>query len=201
MQLLTDKKPALRSNQQNNLSYNPILTMKMKSSNRIRFAPNCQVIVVLDRTKGIEDQLWYSGDDVDHFKLYSTLYADEVKKSLSDGTFCGDLDDILGLEKCLFKKSYYGRRRLLMSSVLEEQAWQRLSKEMRRRRGLTSNAGSQIADDNMVRLANIAEKYSSWAKERASVAALVLEKKSRLQHCSSKVTATNDDQFDTQVQS
>ena len=94
----------------------------MKSSNRVRFAPNCQVIVVLDRTKGIEDQLWYSGDDVDHFKLYSTLYAEEVKKSISDGTFCGDLDDILGLEKCLFKKSYYGRRRLLMSAVLEEQA-------------------------------------------------------------------------------
>ena len=55
-------------------------------SNRVRFAPNCQVIVVLDRTKGIEDQLWYSGDEVDHFKLYSTLYADEVKESLSDGT-------------------------------------------------------------------------------------------------------------------
>ena len=149
---------------------------KMKSkSNRVRFAPNCQVIVVVDRAKGIEDQLWYSSDDVDHFKLYSTLYAEEVKKSLSDGTFCGDLDDILGLEKCLFKKSYYGRRRLLMSAVLEEQAWQRLSKEMWRRRGLTSNAGSQIADDNMVRLANIAEKYSRWAKERASVSALALE--------------------------
>jgi len=149
--------------------------MKMKSSNRVRFAPNCQVIVVLDRTKGIEDQLWYSGDEVDHFKLYSTLYADEVKKSLSDGTFCGDLDDILGLEKCLFKKSYYGRRRLFMSAVLEEQAWQRLSKEMRRRRGLTSNAGSQIADNSMVRLADIAEKYSRWATERASVSALALE--------------------------
>ena len=154
-----------------------IEAMKMKSSNhhRVRFAPNCQVIVVLDRTKGIEDQLWYSGDEVDHFKLYSTLYADEVKKSLSDGTFCGDLDDILGLEKCLFKKSYYGRRRLFMSAVLEEQAWQRLSKEMRRRRGLTSNAGSQIADNSMVRLADIAEKYSRWATERASVSALALE--------------------------
>ena len=172
----------------------------MKSSNRVRFAPNCQVIVVLDRTKGIEDQLWYSGDDVDHFKLYSTLYAEEVKKSISDGTFCGDLDDILGLEKCLFKKSYYGRRRLLMSAVLEEQAWQRLSREMRRRRGL-GDVDGHIAHDNIIRLAIIAEKYSRWAKERASVAALVLEKESRLQHCSPKVTATNDDQFVTQVQS
>ena len=131
----------------------------MKSSNRVRFAPNCQVIVVLDRTKGIEDQLWYSGDDVDHFKLYSTLYAEEVKKSISGGTFCGDLDDILGLEKFLFKRSYYGRRRLLKRAVLEEQAWQRLSKEMRRIRGLTSDADGHIPDNSsMVRLANIAEK-------------------------------------------
>jgi hypothetical protein len=34
-------------------------------------------------------------------------------------------------------------------------------KEMRRRRGLTSNAGSQIADNSMVRLTDIAEKYLS----------------------------------------
>jgi len=158
------------------------MNMNMKSNNRVRFTPNCQVIVVLDRTKGIEDQLWYSGDDVDHFKLYSTLYAEEVKRSLSDGTFfSGDLDDILGLEKCLFKKSYHYRRRLFMSAVLEEQAWQRLSKEMRRRRGLLSDAADgHIAHDNIIRLATIAEKYSCWAKERASVAALVLEKESRL---------------------
>ena len=112
---------------------------------------------------------------MDHFKLYSTLYAEEVKKSISDGTFCGDLDDILGLEKFLFRKSYYGRRTSLRRAVLEEQAWQRLSKEMRRRSGLTSDAGSHIADNSMVRLANIAEKYSRWAKERASVSALALE--------------------------
>ena len=158
---------------------NEIMKM-MKSSNRVRFAPNCQVIVLVDRTKGIEDTLWYSGDDVDHFKLDSTLYAEEVKNSLSDGTFCGDLEDILGLEKCLFKKSYYDRRRLFMSAVLEEQAWQRLSTEMRWRRGLLSDADGHIAHDNIIRLATIAEKYSRWAKERASVAALVLEKESRL---------------------
>ena len=151
-----------------------------KSNNRVRFAPNCQVIVLVDRTKGIEDQLWYSSDDVDHFKLYSTLYAGEVKRSLSDGTFCGDLDDILGLEKCLFRKSYYDRRRLFMSAVLEEQAWQRLSRETRRRRGLLSDADGHIAHNNIIRLATIAEKYSRWAKERASVAALVLEKESSL---------------------
>src|SRR6056300_632076 len=142
-------------------------------SNRVRFAPNCQVIVVVDRTKGIEDTLWYSGDDVDHFKLYSTLYAEEVKKSsLCNSKFCGAIDDILGLEKLIFKKSYYGRRRLLMSAVLEEQAWQKLCKEMRRRRGLS---GDVDGHNSIIRLANIAEEYSRWAKERASVAALALE--------------------------
>ena len=145
----------------------------MKSnSKRVRFAPTCQVVVVVDRTKGLKDTLWYSGDDVDHFKLYSQLYADEVKKSLSDGSFCGDLGDILGLEKFLFGKSYYGRRRLLMSAVLEEQAWQRLSKEMRRRRGLS---GDVDGHHSQIRLASIAEKNSRWAKERASVSALALE--------------------------
>ena len=144
----------------------------MKSNRRVRFSPTCQVVVVLDRTKGIENTLWYSSDDVDHFKLYSKLYADEVKKNLSDGSFCGDLGDILGLEKFLFGKSYYGRRRLLMSSVLEEQAWQRLSKAMRRRRGLSGDVDKH---NSLIRLASIAEKNSRWAKERASVAALALE--------------------------
>lgn len=149
------------------------IDMNMKSnSKRVRFAPTCQVVVVVDRTKGLQDKLWYSGDDVDNFKLHSQLYADEVKKSLSDGSFCGDLGDILGLEKFLFKRSYYGRRRLLMSAVLEEQAWQRLSKEMRRRRGLS---GDVDGHNSQIRLANIAEKNSRWAKERASVSALALE--------------------------
>ena len=155
---------------------NEIMTIKMmKSSNSVRFAPNCQVIVVLDRTKGIEDQLWYSSDDVDHFKLYSQLYADEVKKSLSDGSFCGDLGDILGLEKFLFSNSYYGRRRLLMSSVLEEQAWQRLSKEMRWRRGLSGDVDFD-GHNSLIRLASIAEKNSRWAKERASLSARALQR-------------------------
>ena len=141
-------------------------------SNRVRFAPNCQVIVVVDRTKGIKDRLWYSGDDVDHFKLYSKIYANELKKSLTDGSFCGDHSDVLGLEKILFGKSYHGRRRLLMSAVLEEQAWQRLSKEMRRRRGLGNDVDGH---NSIIRLAIIAEKNSRWAKERASIAALALE--------------------------
>ena len=90
------------------------------------------------------------------------------------GSFCGDLGDILGLEKFLFSNSYYGRRRLLMSSVLEEQAWQRISKEMRRRRGISGDVDVD-GHNSLIRLASIAEKNSRWAKERASVAALALE--------------------------
>lgn len=148
----------------------------MKSSNRVRFAPTCQVVVVIDRTKGIEDQLWYSGDDVDHFKIYSTLYAEEVKKSsLRNSKFCGAIDAILGLEKLIFKNSYYGRRRLLMSAVLEEQAWQKQCKEMWRRRHLGGDVERHFANTCIMRLASIAETNSRWAKERASVAARVLQ--------------------------
>ena len=167
-----------------------IMTSNLNCS-RVHFAPSCQVLVVLDKTKGIEDRLWYSGEDVENFKLHSTLHAEEVKRSISDGTFRGDLEDILGLEKHLFKESYHRQRAILKRAVFEEQAWQRLSKELRRRRGL-GDVDGHIAHDNIIRLATIAEKYSRWAKERASVAALVLEKESRQQHCSPKVTATND---------
>ncbi len=62
-----------------------------------------------------------------------------------------------------------------MSAVLEEQAWQKLCKEMRRRRGLSGDVDGHFANTCIIRLANIAEEYSRWAKERASVAALALE--------------------------
>ena len=130
--------------------------------------------MVVDRTKGIEDKLWYSSSDVDNFKFSSNLYGQAVKEALSNGTFDGDLCNILGLEKVIFRKSYYDRRLLMRSAVLDEQTWQRLSKEMRRRRGLCDVDG-HIADISIMRLANIAERYSRWAKERASVSALVLE--------------------------
>ncbi len=150
-----------------------IMTSNLNCS-RVRFAPSCQVVVVVDKTKGIEDKLWYSCEDVENFKLYSTFCAEEVKRSLSDGTFSGDLEDILGLDKLLFKESYYRQRAILKRAVLEEQAWQRLSKDMRRRRGL-GDVDGHIAYGGIMRLADIAEKHSRWAKERASVAALFLE--------------------------
>jgi hypothetical protein len=60
-------------------------------------------------------------------------------------------------------------------AVLEEQTWQRLSKELRRRRGLTAEVDGHQADINFMSLANVAEKNSSWAKGRAYIAGLTLQ--------------------------
>jgi len=142
---------------------------------RVRFAPACKLIVFVDKTKGIEEKLWYSNDDVDQFKLNSTLYCDAVRESICQGSFEGELGDILGLEKLLFREVYYDRRAAMKVAVLEEQTWQRLSRELRRRRGLTAEVDGHQADIDFVSLANVAEKNSSWAKERAYIAGLTLQ--------------------------
>ena len=145
---------------------------------RVRFAPTSQVVFPLERTKGIEDKLWYSEDDIIHFKLFSTIYGELVRERLSDRSFRGDFGDLLGLEKYIFSHIYHDRRASLRSAVLEGQKSQRrLSQEIMQKRGpLTDDdVDGQIANIGITRLANIAEKNSRWAKERAAVAALVLE--------------------------
>lgn len=144
---------------------------------RVRFAPTSQVVFPLKKTKGIEDKLWYSEDDIIHFKLFSTIYGELVRERLSDGSFRGDFGDLLGLEKYIFSHIYHDRRASLMSAVLEGQKSQRrLSQEIMQKRGhLTDDVDGQMANIGVTRLANIAEKNSRWAKERAAVAALVLE--------------------------
>jgi len=145
---------------------------------RVRFAPTSQVVFPLKRTKGIEDKLWYSEDDIIHFKLFSTIYGELVRERLSDGSFRGDFGDLLGLEKYIFSHIYHDRRASLRSAVLEGQKSQRrLSQEIMQKRGgpLNDDVDGQIANIGVTRLANIAEKNSRWAKERAAVAALVLE--------------------------
>jgi hypothetical protein len=147
-----------------------------RNKQRVRFAPTCQVIVVVDKTKGIEDnKLWYSSEDVDQFKLYWTFYCDAIRESIRQGTFDGELDDILGLERPLFDKIYLARRAAFKGAVLEEQTWQILSREMRRRRGLTCEVNGHTADMDILTLANAAAMSSSWAKERAYIAGLTLQ--------------------------
>lgn len=144
-------------------------TKKMKKS--VRFAPTCQVIIVVDKTKGMEEKLWYSSGDFDQFKLYSTLHCEAIRNSVCDGSFDGELADILGLERLLFGNIYVAKRKALKWAVLEEQTWQKLSREMRRRRGLPSKVDGH---DNLT-LADIAAKNSSWARERAYIAGLALQ--------------------------
>ena len=142
---------------------------------RVRFAPTCKVAVFVDRTKGIEDKLWYSSDDVDQFKLDSTLYARLAREQIGQGSFDGEIHNILGLEKLICKQDYYVRRTLLKASVLEEQAFQRLSSLMRLRSGLdvdSHGANARIA----TALANVAEENSRWARECAHVAGLALRR-------------------------
>eukprot|EP00984_Skeletonema_dohrnii_P009025 scaffold3383_cov129-Skeletonema_dohrnii-CCMP3373.AAC.5 len=143
----------------------------------IRFAPTCTVVVVDDRTKGIiKDKLWYSSDDVDQFKLYSSLYAEAIKEKIYQGSFDGEIGDILGLEKLLCGKSYFARRAILKAAVLEEQAFQRLVREMRLRRGLGDvDSHGENANASIATLANVAEENSRWARECASAIGLALQ--------------------------
>jgi hypothetical protein len=146
---------------------------------RVRFAPTSQVVFFpADLTKGIEDKLWYSEDDIIHFKLFSTIYGELVRERLSDGSFRGDFGDLLGLEKYIFSHIYHDRRALLKSAVLKGQKSQRqrrLSQEIMQKRGHPLTDDVLTVNIGITRLANIAEKNSRWAKERAAVAALVLE--------------------------
>ena len=145
----------------------------MNATNRkgVRFAPTCQVVIVVDKTKGIEDKLWYSSEDIDQFKLYSALHSEAIRNSVCDSSFDGEFADILGLERFLFGNIYLANRQTLKWAVLEEQNWQKLTREMRRRRGLPSEVDGR---DNLT-LADVAAKSSSWAKERAYIAGLTLQ--------------------------
>ena len=132
------------------------------------------MIVLVDRTKGIEGQLWYSEEDVYRFKLHAALYSEALRDTICRGTFSGKLDDIVGLERLIYDKVYLPRRAALKAAVLEEQAWQRLSKEMPMMKGLPDESVGN-PEIGVIRLADVAKRNSSWAKDRACAAALALE--------------------------
>ncbi len=150
------------------------------NNKQVRFAPTCEVIIVVDHTKGIEHKLWYSSDDFDEFKLYSTLYAKSARDKICEGSFDGEISNILGLERLICKQSYSVRRAALKAAVLEEQAFQRLPGQMRLRlrrglgdvdsRGRGTNTGLASLS-----LASVAEMNSRWARDCAQVAGLALQ--------------------------
>jgi len=96
-------------------------------------------------------------------KLYLTLYSDAVRESIRQGSFRGELDNILGLERLLFDKIYSARRAAFKGAVFEQQTWQILSREMRWRRGLTceGEVNGHVADEDIMTLANAAAMSSS----------------------------------------
>jgi len=133
-----------------------------------------------------KDLLWYSRKDFDQFKLDATLYSDALKimfqqKKLLCGLH-GDFGNILGLEKYLLSNSYHDRRTRLKTAVLEEQARQRLpEEEMTKKKtglmmdGILCGTFEDYRLLSAMRLANIADKESRWARERAQIIGLALQ--------------------------
>ena len=145
------------------------------------------MIIVEDRARGdaIKQKLWYSGEDVDQFKVEATQISNMLRRFFScreesrdddqvstRAEYSGasiDLEEIsvdlfLGLEKRLTGE-YYPRRQLLMSKVMEEHLWQRLR----------SKVGCSFDDEEAARIASTSEEYSQWARERAYASALLLQ--------------------------
>ena len=158
-----------------------------QSRKRVRFSKMSTMIIVEDRARGdaIKQKLWYSGEDVDQFKVEATQISNMLRRFFScreesrdddqvstRAEYSGasiDLEEIsvdlfLGLEKRLTGE-YYPRRQLLMSKVMEEHLWQRLR----------SKVGCSFDDEEAARIASTSEEYSQWARERAYASALLLQ--------------------------
>ncbi len=151
-----------------------------QSRKRVRFAKMSTMIIVEDRTRGeaIKQKLWYSGEDVDQFKVEATQISHVLRRFFSRKEESRDDDQVstradysgasidlfLGLEKRLTGE-YYPRRQLLMSKVMEEHLWQRLR----------SKVGCSFDDEEAARIASTSEEYSQWARERAYASALLLQ--------------------------
>ena len=98
-------------------------------------------------------------------------------KGADQGSFDGDISQILGLEKMLLFDSYLDRRDALRDAVLDEHAIQSLAKEigwqMRQERSEADLC--RVEDVGIFQLAATSERNSDWARERAFMAALALE--------------------------
>lgn len=146
-------------------------SMKERSVN---FAPLCKVIQLEEnQTECLKHELWYSRYDFMLFEDEACLRSQMIQQSETQGTFDGELGHILGLEKIILCDSYFGRREALREAVMDEQAFQCMAKEVRFRQGY--GYGQESDDIGLMQLANTSERYSLWARERASMTALTLE--------------------------
>lgn len=147
---------------------------KSTEERSVSFAPSCKVIQLeSNQTEGLEHELWYSRYDFMLFEDEACLRSQMIQQSETRGTFDGELGQILGLEKIILCDSYFDRREALMEAVMDEQAVQHMAKEVRFRQGY--GCGQESDDIGLMQLANTSERYSLWARERASMIALTLE--------------------------
>ncbi len=140
----------------------------------VSFAPLCEVFQLEDtQTEGLEHELWYSRYDFMLFEDEACLRCQMIQQSETQGSFDDELGHILGLEKIILCDSYFDRREALREAVLDEQAVQDMAKEVRFRQGC--GCGQGLDDISIMQLASTSERYSLWARERASMIAFTLE--------------------------
>lgn len=133
----------------------------------------CLIQGRLSLTKQQESNLWYSTEDIDHFKAWQSHRVQDIRWQLQANSallleegsgVTISAAAILGLEKFLtpeLTEEYKVRREALQRAVLEEH----------RRQCIMRSSVPQ----STVRLAMISAKHSEWARERARAAALFLE--------------------------
>ena len=154
-----------------NINDDDAVVSKASKKRSVSFAPSCQVIQLVDnQTEGREHELWYSRYDFMLFEDEACLCSQLVQQSEAQGTFDGELGLVLGLEKIILCDSYFDRRDTLRKAVMDEQAVQQMVKEERTRQGYESTD-----DISRMQLASTSERFSLWARERASMAAFTLE--------------------------
>ena len=149
-----------------------------KKQRVVRFDSSSPVVHLIDNhhTEDRADELWYSQYDYMIFEGEACQCSHFIQDIESQGLrFHGDLGHILGLEKIILWERYHDKRDALRQTVLNEQAVQRLAKNIRTNQGTESDNDERAAKDvGLLHLAKTSARLSRWARECASIAALTL---------------------------
>jgi len=127
----------------------------------VRFSPTSEVLFYEPHPKAERPAFWYSEDDVEAMRKDYKRHAYETQKRLSSlpsEAVGAEEFDVFGIENLMSKKLVQKRvlfRRLVVHSVLKEQARQHLS------------------EYNPDLLARVASSRTKWARERAQVIGLL----------------------------
>ena len=153
---------------------------KTSKKRSVRFAPSlCQVIQLDNLTEGHEHEIWYSRYDFLVFQDEAVRCCQMIQHCESQGTFDGEIDHILGLEKIILCDCYTDRREALRKAIMDEQAVQQMVNEIRARQVRESDDSTHTTfnaeDINLMKLAKTSERLSVWARDRAFMCAFTLE--------------------------